>query len=139
MHEASHAGATEAHDHVHKQLGFWRKYVFSMDHKVIGVQFLFSSILMAFVGGGMAMLMRLQLAYPNTKQPWLAHFFLFQGGFDKSGIMKSEFYNTAVTMHGTIMVFFVIMPLLIGAFGNFLIPLQIGARDMAFPFLNMVS
>ncbi len=144
MHEATHAHATTtAHGHGHSGIhpaptNFFRKYVFSMDHKVIGIQFLFGSLFMALAGGGMAMLMRLQLGWPNARHSLLANSFLLKGGF-QDGIMKSDFYNMAVTMHGTIMVFFVIMPLLIGAFGNFLIPLQIGARDMAFPFLNMLS
>lgn len=131
---SGHGEVNTAHDH--HELGFVQKYIFSMDHKIIGIQFLFSSLVMGIVGGGMAMLMRQQLGWPTTLVPWLGA--VFPNGMP-SGIMVPEFYNMLLTMHGTIMVFFVIMPLLIGAFGNYLIPLQIGYRDMAFPFLNMLS
>src|SRR5262245_17001652 len=91
---------------------------------------------MAIVGGTLSMLMRLQLAFPTTVQPFMAKILptAFQGG-----IMLPEFYVSLVTMHGTIMVFFLFTAVLTGGFGNFLIPLQIGARDMAFPFLNALS
>src|SRR5262245_62198785 len=91
---------------------------------------------MAIVGGTLSMLMRLQLAYPTTLQPFMAKLMptAFQGG-----VMQPEFYVSLVTMHGTIMVFFLFTAVLTGGFGNFLIPLQIGARDMAFPFLNALS
>ncbi len=105
---------------------FWRTYVFSTDHKTIGKQYLALGLFWAIVGGFLAYLMRWQLAFPDTEVPgW--------------GFIGPEFYNMLVTMHGTIMVFFVAMPILLGAFGNFLIPLMIGARDMAFPRLNMLS
>ena len=107
-------------------VGFWRKRVFSTDHKVIGKQYLCLGLLWAFAGGFLAYVMRWQLAWPDTQVPLWGY-----GG--------SNVYNMTVTMHGTIMVFFVAMPILLGAFGNFLIPLMIGARDMVFPKLNMLS
>ncbi|MBI4735125.1 MAG: cbb3-type cytochrome c oxidase subunit I [candidate division NC10 bacterium] len=120
------AGAGEV-VHVHpEELGFWRTYVFSTDHKMIGKQYLFLGLFMAVVGGLLAYAIRWQLAFPDTEVPgW--------------GFVGPEDYNALVTMHGTTMVFFVAMPILLGAFGNFLIPLMIGARDMAFPRLNRLS
>jgi cytochrome c oxidase subunit 1 len=127
----SHAG-----EHDHPQLGFWRKYVFSTDHKVIGIQYLITAMAMAIVGGLLSMLMRYQLAWPTSLSPLMAKIFpmAYNGG-----IMEPGFYISLVTMHGTIMVFFLFTAVLTGGFGNFLIPLQIGARDMAFPFLNALS
>lgn len=110
----------------HGELGFWRTYIFTTDHKTIAKQYLSLGLFMAFVGGYLAYVMRWQLAFPDTSIP----------GF---GFVGPETYNALVTNHGTIMVFFVAMPILLGAFGNFLIPLMIGARDMAFPRLNMLS
>ena len=129
-----HEEVEEAHGH--HELGFIQKYIFSMDHKVIGIQFLFSSLIMALIGGSMAMLMRQQLGWPGQLVPWLGA--VFPNGMP-TGFMVPEFYNTLFTMHGTIMIFFVIMPLLIGVYGNYLIPLQIGYNDMAFPLLNLLS
>jgi len=127
---------THTTEHAHHELGFVRKYIFSTDHKVIGLQYLITAMAMAIVGGVLSMLMRLQLAFPKTLLPFMATIMpdAFQGG-----IMKPEFYVSLVTMHGTIMVFFLFTAVLTGGFGNFLIPLQIGARDMAFPFLNALS
>ncbi|MBI3471000.1 MAG: cbb3-type cytochrome c oxidase subunit I, partial [Candidatus Solibacter usitatus] len=115
---------------------FLRRYVFSTDHKVIGIQYLITAMFMAIAGGGLVALMRMQLAWPGTKWAWLGR--IFPDGME-SGVMKPEFYLSLMTMHGTIMVFFVVSLGLLGGFGNFLIPLQIGARDMAFPVLNMLS
>ena len=123
-------------DPVHAPTGFIRRYIFSTDHKVIGMQYLLTAMFMALVAGALAMLMRLQLAWPGQKWPLLAR--IFPDGM-AGGVMKPEFYLSLITMHGTLMVFFVISFALIGGFGNFLIPLQIGARDMAYPFLNMLS
>ncbi len=109
-----------------EELSFLRSYVFSTDHKVIGKQYLSLGLFMALVGGFTAYLIRWQLAWPETAVP----------GWD---YVEPDFYNVLVTMHGTIMVFFVAMPILLGAFGNFLIPLMVGAPDMAFPRLNMMS
>ncbi|MEE8348165.1 MAG: cbb3-type cytochrome c oxidase subunit I [Acidobacteriota bacterium] len=124
-----------AHD-THHELSFIRRYIFSLDHKVIAIQYFLTAMVMALVGGGLAMLIRLNLAWPG--ESWAILGFLFPAGAE-GGILKPEFYLALVTMHGTIMVFFVISFALVGGFGNYLIPLQIGARDMAFPFLNMLS
>src|SRR3970040_940376 len=111
---------------VEEHVGFWRSYVFSTDHKTIAKQYLAIGLFWAVVGGLLAYLLRWQLAYPDTEAPgW--------------GFIGPDFYTMLLTMHGTIMVFFVAMPILLGAFGNFLIPLMVGARDMAFPRLNMLS
>ena len=117
-------------------VSFWRTYVFSTDHKTIAKQYLAIGLSWAIVGGLLAYLMRWQLGYPETAVPgfgWVPEPHMSEG------IMGPEFYNMLVTMHGTIMVFFVAMPILLGAFGNFLIPLMVGAQDMAFPRLNMLS
>jgi cytochrome c oxidase subunit I len=106
---------------------FWRKYVFSVDHKVIGIQYMSYSL---------PMLVRWQMAFPGRPLVFMGK--IAPSGMP-SGIMLPEFYNALFTMHATIMIFFAIMPLLIGAFGNYVVPLQIGARDMAFPRLNMMS
>ncbi|MBM3265515.1 MAG: cbb3-type cytochrome c oxidase subunit I, partial [candidate division Zixibacteria bacterium] len=126
---------------------FVRRYLFSCDHKTIARQFLVFGFFMMFAGGFLALLIRWQLAYPETPVPgagfvpgsvwesgdsWLARTLPY-------GVIGPEFYNAIVTLHATIMVFFVVVPLLVGCFGNFLIPLMIGAGDMAFPRLNMLS
>ena len=118
------------------ELSFVRKYIFSTDHKIIGIQFLLLSLGGLFLGGFMAMLMRWQLGFPESAIPGGG---LFPETMISGGIMAPEFYNSLVTMHGTLMVFFAIMPLLVGVFGNYLIPLKLGAPDMAFPRLNMWS
>ena len=123
-----------SHDH---ELGFWRKYVFSQDHKVIGIQYGFTSLLFLLFGFTLMMVMRWQLAYPGQPIPIIGSWL----GDDRApqGIMLPEFYNQLGAMHGTIMVFLGIVPLAVGAFGNYVMPLQIGAPDMAFPKLNMMS
>ena len=115
---------------------FIRRYVFSTDHKVIGCQFLFLSLTFLLVGGLLAMLIRLQLGWPGMAVPGGA---ILGDAKAPGGIILPEFYNSLVTMHGTIMIFFAIMPLLVWVFGNWLIPLHVGAADMAFPRLNMAS
>ena len=115
---------------------FLRKYIFSTDHKVIGCQFLVMSLTFLLIGGLLAMLIRWQLGWPGTAIPGGA---ILGEAKAPGGIILPEFYNSLVTMHGTIMIFFAIMPLLVGVFGNWLIPLHIGAADMAFPRLNMAS
>jgi len=112
------------------------KYIFSTDHKVIAKQFMALGTFFLFFGGAMAMLIRWQLAYPEQKVPWWLLGFIFESD---GGIITPDMYNQLFTMHGTIMIFWAITPLLIGTFGNFLIPLQIGTHDMAFPKLNMFS
>jgi len=110
---------------IHTQ-SFWRKYVFSVDHKTIGAQYTITGLLMAVLGGFLAYVFRYNLAYPGQNIP------LF-------GQMQAEEYNAFVTCHGMIMVFWVAMPILLAGFGNFLIPIMIGTDDMAFPTLNMMS
>jgi cytochrome c oxidase subunit I len=120
----------------HEEIGFIRKYVFSTDHKMIGRQFLFMGLFMMIIGGLLALMVRWELAWPESQVPftsWVPEPFMYDGH------MGPDFYNALFTMHATIMIFFVVMPILVGGFGNFLIPLMIGARDMAFPVLNMIS
>lgn len=127
-----------AHDHGHGQheQSFISKYVFSTDHKVIGIQFLITTMLMLMVGGALALAVRWQLAFPWEHMPIIGRLSLFAG---EGGMISPEFYTMLFTMHASVMIFLVIIPVLAGAFGNFLIPLQIGADDMAFPVLNMLS
>jgi cytochrome c oxidase subunit 1 len=120
----------------HHELGFWRTYIFSEDHKMIARQFLFTALFMMAIGGLMAMLMRLDLAWPDTQFGFLS---ILPQSLQNDSAITANTYNAEFTMHATIMIFFVVMPLLVGCFGNFLIPLMIGARDMAFPKLNMLS
>jgi cytochrome c oxidase subunit I len=120
----------------HHELGFWRTYIFSTDHKMIGRQFLFLALFMMSIGGLMAMLMRLDLAWPDTQFNFLS---IFPSTIQQDNAITANTYNSMLTMHATIMIFFVVMPILVGCFGNFLIPLMVGARDMAFPKLNLLS
>ncbi|MEO7393326.1 MAG: cbb3-type cytochrome c oxidase subunit I [Chitinophagaceae bacterium] len=126
----------EHHGHGHHKETFISKYVFSMDHKTIAKQFLITGIIWAIIGGLFSVLFRLQLGYPDQSFPILETFF---GHWAKGGQIQPEFYYALITMHGTVLVFFVLTAGLSGTFANFLIPLQIGARDMASPFLNMLS
>src|SRR5688500_3453960 len=125
------------HEAHHEALGFWRAYVFSTDHKVIGIQYGITGLLFLFFGFSLIMLLRYQLAYPSTAWPLLGS--LLGEARMPGGTMLPEFYNELGAMHGTIMVFLGVVPLAVGGFGNFVLPLQIGAQDMAFPKLNMVS
>jgi len=127
---------THHEEHGHHQESFIFKYIFSMDHKTIGKQFLITGIVWAIVGGLFSVLFRLQLGYPDKTFPILETFF---GQWAKGGQIQPEFYYGLVTMHGTVLVFFVLTAGLSGTFANILIPLQIGARDMASPFMNMLS
>src|SRR5436305_3634982 len=129
----------------HHREGFVRHYIFSLDHKMIGRQFLFAGLFMLIIGGTLAMLVRWQLGFPGHQVPltglisddfwenqnWLPEM--------RAGVISGPVYNMLFTMHATIMIFFVVMPIMVGAFGNFLIPIAIGANDMAFPLLNMLS
>ncbi len=121
---------SETHEH---ELPFIRKYIFSMDHKIIGIQFLFMSLMFMIVGGFLAMIVRWQLGFPDKEIP-LANILP-----ESLNPADPAHYNAVFTMHASIMIFAVIIPILTGAFGNYLIPLMIGARDMAFPKLNMLS
>jgi len=118
------------------EVGFIRHYVFSTDHKMIGKQFLTLGLFGLLMGGVLAMLVRWELAFPETPVPglsWVPEPLMF------GGVIPPDSYNAFFTMHATIMIFFAVMPIMVGCFGNFLIPLMIGARDMAFPVLNMLS
>ena len=126
-----------AHEAHHEELGFWRKYVFSTDHKVIGIQYAITGLLFLLFGFSLMMLMRWQLAYPGAALPLIGS--LLGEARMPGGTMLPEFYNELGAMHGTIMVFLGVVPLAVGGFGNFVLPLQIGAPDMAFPRLNMAS
>jgi cytochrome c oxidase subunit I len=131
--------SAETHEAVHRHeppQGFIRKYIFSLDHKVIGIQYISLALTAVLVGMAMSVLMRMNLSWPGTNWPILGT--LFPGGAP-GGMMNPEFYLSLVTMHGTIMVFFVLTTAPQGGFGNYVLPIQIGAEDMAFPFLNMMS
>ena len=117
--------AHEIHAHAAPQ-GFLRKWVFSLDHKVIGLQYYFLALTAVFVGMFLSLLMRIHLIWPNVSLPLV-------------GEIKPETYLSLLTMHGTIMVFFVLTTAPQGGFGNYFLPIQIGAADMAFPVLNMLS
>ncbi len=132
---SAHAMTTHTVSTDHHELPFIRKYIFSTDHKVIGMQFLFTTLIFLSIGGLLAMLIRTQLAWPWQEIPVLGAWLYGPGG----NVLLPEQYIGLVTMHGTIMIFFFIIPMLSGAFGNFLIPLMIGARDMAFPRINLLS
>ena len=133
---AEHAAPAE-HAHAEHTQGFLRTYIFSVDHKVIGIQYAVTGLLFLLFGFTLMLLMRWQLAYPFQPIPiigaWLGQ------SRAPDGVMLPEFYNQLGAMHGTIMVFLGVVPLAVGGFGNFVLPLQIGAPDMAFPKLNMAS
>lgn len=131
------------HEHEHGdkyKAGFIMKYIFSMDHKIIARQFLITGMIWAVIGAGMSLIFRLQLGFPDESMAWLRPLL---GKWievnDGVGKLAPEFYYALVTMHGTIIVFFVLTAGLSGTFSNLLIPLQLGARDMASPLLNMMS
>jgi cytochrome c oxidase subunit 1 len=127
MAESIPADATHEHDdHHHVEQSFWSKYVFSTDHKMIAMQYMFTGMAMALIGGFMAYAFRMQLAFPGVDVP----------GY---GTVTAGNYNALITNHGTIMIFWVAMPVLIAAFGNYLIPLMIGCDDMVFPRVNRLS
>src|ERR1700723_905189 len=117
--------AQESHGHAAPQ-GFIRKYIFSLDHKVIGIQYYFLALVAVFVGMLLSVLMRFHMIWPTAVLPII-------------GEIKPETYLSLLTMHGTIMVFFVLTTAPQGGFGNYFLPIQIGAPDMAFPRLNMLS
>lgn len=132
-HEVSHND--HGHEHHHHDT-FITKYIFSQDHKMIARQFLITGITMAVIAMSLSILFRIQLAYPDKSFPLLE---TLLGRFAPGGRLDPEFYLSLVTIHGTIMVFFVLTAGLSGTFSNLLIPLQVGARDMASPFINMLS
>jgi cytochrome c oxidase subunit I len=176
-HAAHDDHGQDDHGHEHHELGFIRTYIFSTDHKTIGIQYLIAGLSLLFFGFGLMLLMRWQLAFPGQALSWAnasAHMgyqldqVLYHLGINSTapvtpapvlpdpkhpclmeyifghdqmpgGVMTSDFYNTLGAMHGTIMVFFGIVPVAFAAFGNYVMPLQIGTVDMAFPRLNMGS
>jgi len=133
-------------DHSH-DLPFWKKYIFSVDHKVIGIQYTVTALVFLAIGFGMMLVMRYQLAYPNQPIPVIGQFLgepivasIENADTGETGyVLTGDGYNAFGAMHGTIMVFLAIVPLAVGGFGNFVLPLQCGAPDMAFPKLNMAS
>ena len=138
------------HDHAHHEPGFWRKYLFSTDHKVIGVQYAITGLLFLLFGFFLMLLMRWSIASPGVPLPgsetiraipglsWVFEE-MFGRWLNPDGSLNGELYNMLGAMHGTIMVFFGIVPLGFAGFVNFVMPLQIGTIDMAFPKLNMLS
>ncbi len=135
-----HTGG-HGHEHHHHDPGFWRTYVFSTDHKVVGIQYGVTALLFMLLGFSLMMLMRWSIAYPGQVIPVVGPLLenIFGTDMAARGIMSADLYNSFGAMHGTIMVFLAVVPLATGAFGNYVMPLQIGAPDMAFPRLNMAS
>ncbi len=142
---ASTHGLEEHHGHDHgHELPFWQKYIFSTDHKTIGIQYAITGLIFMLFGFCLMMLMRYQLAYSEQEivvggfhlGKWLEKIF---GPAVAGGVMQPQFYNSLGAMHGTVMVFLGIVPTAFAAFGNYVVPLQIGANDMAFPKLNAAS
>jgi len=117
----------------HQKESFLRKYVFSVDHKWIGIQYAVTALVFLFFGFCLMLVMRWQLAYPGEVVPIIGKF------LSEEGILTPDLYNSFGAMHGTIMIFLGVVPLAVGGFGNFVLPLQIGAPDMAFPKINMAS
>jgi cytochrome c oxidase subunit 1 len=140
--ETAHEAHVDAgHGHAphgghHPPTGFIRKYIFSIDHKVIGIQYILLALFSVFVGLIMSVLMRMKMTWPEYAWPLLGTLF---GDGAPGGQITQELYLSLVTMHGTIMVFFVLTTAPQGGFGNYFLPIQIGADDMAFPVLNMLS
>lgn len=124
------------HVHAHHKETFITKYIFSQDHKMISKQFLITGIVWAIIGGLFSVLFRLQLGFPDQNFPILETIF---GHWAEGGRIKPEFYYALITMHGTVLIFFVLTAGLSGTYANLLIPLQVGARDMASPLMNMLS
>ena len=129
-------GSHTAHAHGH-ELPFWRRYIFSTDHKVIGIQYGITASVMLLAGFVLMLLMRWQLAFPGKPIPLIGG--LLAESLALEGVMTPDFYNQLGAMHGTIMIFLGVVPMGVGAFGNYLVPLMVGAHDMAFPKLNMMS
>jgi cytochrome c oxidase subunit 1 len=124
-----HAPAHDAHghdDHGHHEQSFWSKYVFSVDHKMIAMQYMFTGMIMGIIGGYFSFVFRMQMAFPGHHVP-------------SYGVVAPNEYNALITNHGTIMIFWLAMPVLVAAFGNFLIPLMLGCDDMVFPRINRLS
>ncbi len=134
--DLEHSDADAHHDH---DLPFWQKYIFSTDHKVIGLQYGVTALIFLAIGFFLMMVMRWSIAYPDQPLPVVGNWPFFERWLTDQGLMTGDLYNMFGAMHGTIMIFLGVVPLAFGAFGNYVTPLQIGAPDMAFPRLNMVS
>lgn len=132
---------TDTHqDHHHYDPGFLRSYVFSTDHKIIGIQYGFTALLFLLFGFLLVLMMRYQIAYPDQQLPFVGPLLeSLLGDMALGGVMSADLYNVFGAMHGTIMIFLGVVPLAFAAFGNYVVPLQIGAVDMTFPRINMVS
>jgi len=117
----------------------WCTWIFSTDHKTIGIQYAVTAGFFTLFGFGLVLIMRWQLAYPGEPLPGIGRVLSPDNAFMPAGAIVPEFFNALGAMHGTIMVFLAVVPMLVGAFGNYLVPLQIGAPDMVFPRLNRAS
>src|ERR1019366_7866116 len=136
-HAIPHAHVHEAH---HEDGGFWRSYIFSSDHKIIGIQYGVTALGFLFFGFCLMLMMRWQIAHSGQPVPIVGPFLAkFLGPDAANGVVSANMYNSFGAMHGTIMVFLAIVPLAFAAFGNYVVPLMIGAPDMAFPRVNMAS
>src|SRR2546423_2142371 len=136
-HAITHPGVHEAH---HEEQGFWSKYVFSTDHKIIGIQYGVTALFFLLFGFCLMLMMRWQIAHPNQPIPLMGPLLeKALGKAAKEGKVSPDLYNSFGAMHGTIMVFMAIVPLAFAAFGNYVVPLMIGAPDMAYPRVNMAS
>lgn len=133
-------GGKQAEGH-HEQLPWYRKYLFSTDHKVIGMQYMITSLIIALFGFGLMIVMRWQLSYPGKPIPIFGGILenIFGPEMFSGGVMTPQAYNSFGAIHGTVMIFMALVPALFAGFGNFVVPLQLGAPDMAFPRLNMAS
>src|SRR5262245_12897188 len=123
---AEHVAPHHHEEHAHHEEGFFRKYLYSTDHKIIAMQYMFTGMAMGLIGAFFAYAFNMQLAFPGMEVPGV-------------GMVSAARYNALVTNHGTIMIFWVAMPVLLAAYGNFLIPLMLGADDMVFPKINRLS
>ena len=141
QHQSHETHQGEGHAaHAHHEPGFWQKYIFSTDHKIIGIQYGVTGLFFLFFGFLLMTMMRWQIAFPGKAIPLVGHYLeRVLGDVAKGGALSNDLYNSFGAMHGTIMVFMAIVPLAFAAFGNLVVPLQIGAPDMAFPRINMVS
>ncbi|VVM06195.1 Cytochrome c oxidase subunit 1-beta [Methylacidimicrobium cyclopophantes] len=141
--EAKGAIASAPSDHPGHpvELPWWRRWVFSTDHKVIGIQYMITSLLVALFGFGLMIVMRWQLSFPGKPVPIIGPLLsgIFGANMAPGGVMTPNLYNSFGAMHGTMMIFMAMVPALFSGFGNFVVPLQLGAPDMAFPRLNMAS
>jgi cytochrome c oxidase subunit 1 len=134
--DTEHMSLLHERDSKNKLMVFVFTYLFSLDHKIIAKQYLFTGIFWALTGALLSLILRIQLGFPNANLEWLKPVL---GDWITNGRIDPDFYLSMVTMHGTVMIFFVLTGGFIGSLGNYLVPLQIGARDMASGFVNMLS